>query len=1618
MNTSHVNKGEYRAKFRGMAIVLLALMLASLLLITSAPESDAAKTGECGDDLIWSLTENGGAAGTFTLTISGDGKVMTDYSSTSLPEWNEQKDSITKLELPVGITHIGNYAFYGLSSLTSTNISKLSSLESIGDYAFSGTGIGSLNLIPTKVVEIGEGVFSNCDGLTTLTFGLSKITAIGKDAFANCEKMTSIAVPNAKTIGKCAFAGCTFLNSFYGKSVVDVGDNAFDGCSAMTSFTGNSVTTIGNLAFKGCSSLTSLDAPNAATIKGDAFTGCSALTDVKIGDFDDLSLFEDATSLKYISISGSYHPIIDGVISDYNDDNAAFKIGTDYYPNIMTAQNEISDGDTLIMLDNQTITTKISLGIESGTITFDLGGNELTLAMGEDEDVGIALYSCTIKNGAITDQHDDDSKTFTAIDVLTGHDVEIVDVKITINGTGSESNFNNVAIRTNVASTLTISGESLIQSESSSEKHGSVGVVLLGNGNPETETRLYLTDTATINVGQYGISGNGTVASADDSTDYGATSIEISGNSKVSATCGWGIYHPQDGTLKLTDEAKISGLTGVEMRSGTLIVDGAEITASEYYSTNPNIRASSVYGAAIAVAPYGDADERGAVTVNIIDGSFKGGVALAQFKSDYVTDPGFDFSIAGGTFKSTGIYDTDKTYPAIVTVDNEAEQKFVTGGTFKSGDTADITVEDYVKDNYRLDTNGSGTVNIVDPSKAVAVVGDTYLTTIEEVIYYAAAKDGCTVKFLKDVELDTQWVISNTVTIDLNDRTITNRVSSGSMILVEDGASLTIKDEGTDKTKVGTISDSYANRTIVSENGSTVVIESGYFYKKADSGAILASNGDLTVNGGHFNFETNLDNANGYAIRVTNGGDAVINDVLIESQKAGILVRGSDIEGVYPDSSTTLIVYDATIKSSYYAFAVWGYGYENEDDNDNVVLTVKNADVTVRNEKQLNNTESAAFGTCAEGGAYAGHTINIEGGTYTSNTGCYFPSYGEYNISGGTFDSSMYGIRICAGELTISGSASINVNAEGTATLLVPVDGKTDRPTGTMGPLTIGKQTSTGYPGDIVVKIEGGTLTNNTEGGNAITVYDDNLASSAYKDQTISVNVSGGTVTGDVEYVHSEDSSPDSKEVSYEMTGGTVDGDIVADKTVYSDRISIESGKVTGTVDEDFLGNGMIIDDSGEVVPNPDKIFDISSEDFFNLAEKDSDGSLVFDLDRNYHITDSNGRLTFSQMTDQSYTGIVINGNGHTLYGALSFDATYNDGDTQSYSVTINDLNLDGSKASDYNWNYGISVQNQSPAETDHSPRPIDFTMIGGSVSNYGSKGIYITTATSVTIDGVDVVNCAYDLHFNDEANDVFYYYTRGDYAIDIDITGVTCTAIDISDVTFSGETGAVASLKIAQRGGAGDDPGTWGEATIGTITLSGLDFTDSNAPTDIILGSEPYTSSDDTAEDETRDYNSAFDVNLTAQGETSLSVWGADRQPSNGNNLRLDLTNGSVVSTTGQKDDENGSIGIELVSGSARVSGQLLPSMYLTADEDSVTFGDFEDISGGNLELIAPEPNPPFNPGWADDDDDVVIPPTIVVDDSSSSDDDEAVKIAACAAAAVAAAIIALFLIATYRKN
>ena len=67
-------------------------------------------SGTCGDALSWSLSKDG------VLTISGSGSIY-DYETSSAP-WSEYVDSILKVELPSGLTSIGENAFYGCSAIT------------------------------------------------------------------------------------------------------------------------------------------------------------------------------------------------------------------------------------------------------------------------------------------------------------------------------------------------------------------------------------------------------------------------------------------------------------------------------------------------------------------------------------------------------------------------------------------------------------------------------------------------------------------------------------------------------------------------------------------------------------------------------------------------------------------------------------------------------------------------------------------------------------------------------------------------------------------------------------------------------------------------------------------------------------------------------------------------------------------------------------------------------------------------------------------------------------------------------------------------------------------------------------------------------------------------------------------------------------------------------------------------------------------------------------------------------------------------------------------------------------------------------------------------------------
>ena len=216
---------------------------------------------------------NGGKTdGKLSILDLSDAKIVEGGSPYT---WDKYGDKFTSND------KLGDGAFSGCSGLTSLTLP--SSVTSIGDNAFSGcSGLTSLTL-PSSVTWIGWDAFTGCSGLTSLTIP-SGVTWIGYYAFEGCSGLTSLTIPSSVTsICGGAFRGCSGLTSLtIPSSVTSIGDWAFNGCSGLTSLTiPSSVTSIGNYAFVGCSGLKSLTIPSSVTSIGNyAFVGCSGLISI------------------------------------------------------------------------------------------------------------------------------------------------------------------------------------------------------------------------------------------------------------------------------------------------------------------------------------------------------------------------------------------------------------------------------------------------------------------------------------------------------------------------------------------------------------------------------------------------------------------------------------------------------------------------------------------------------------------------------------------------------------------------------------------------------------------------------------------------------------------------------------------------------------------------------------------------------------------------------------------------------------------------------------------------------------------------------------------------------------------------------------------------------------------------------------------------------------------------------------------------------------------------------------------------------------------------------------------------------------------------------------------
>lgn len=295
---------------------------------------------------------------------------------------NDQE--ITTLEIPSGITSIGDGVFFNSNSLTNLTLSsrvtsigesafnncsnlqdvryyiyddlatyiqkghpafyincgikyywnnqEITTLEiptsvtSIGNHAFyGGNGLTSVEF-PSNLSSIGDWAFKGCSGLTSVDLP-SSITKMGECVFVGCQGLTKVNLPSGITaISKCAFGWCISLKNLeLPAGITSIGDDAFIYCSSLQNINlPSGITSIGDYAFENCSSLRNINLPSKISSIGDAaFIRCSNMTSLSISSnitSIGRSAFSDCKSLKNLTISKDVTSIKDILFNFSLDD--------------------------------------------------------------------------------------------------------------------------------------------------------------------------------------------------------------------------------------------------------------------------------------------------------------------------------------------------------------------------------------------------------------------------------------------------------------------------------------------------------------------------------------------------------------------------------------------------------------------------------------------------------------------------------------------------------------------------------------------------------------------------------------------------------------------------------------------------------------------------------------------------------------------------------------------------------------------------------------------------------------------------------------------------------------------------------------------------------------------------------------------------------------------------------------------------------------------------------------------------------------------------------------------------------------------------------------------------
>ena len=176
--------------------------------------------------------------------------------------------------------------------------------------------------IPDGVTTLGEYAFNGCTGLTEIDF--KNVISIGQSAFGSCTGLTEIDFKNVISIGQSAFGSCTSLTEIDLKNVTTFSSsNQFQQCSSLRKAVGKKAVTVSSSCFYYCTSLKAAIFPVATTIQQNAFLVAYALESVDCRNVDRIvqGAFGHCKRLNLIDLTSRTTPTTLDNTSAFNDTN-------------------------------------------------------------------------------------------------------------------------------------------------------------------------------------------------------------------------------------------------------------------------------------------------------------------------------------------------------------------------------------------------------------------------------------------------------------------------------------------------------------------------------------------------------------------------------------------------------------------------------------------------------------------------------------------------------------------------------------------------------------------------------------------------------------------------------------------------------------------------------------------------------------------------------------------------------------------------------------------------------------------------------------------------------------------------------------------------------------------------------------------------------------------------------------------------------------------------------------------------------------------------------------------------------------------------------------------------